>query len=261
MATGLLVKFQAMKPETPSLTRLFREERFYVLFGLFALIAISWAWLFLWKMPSNGEVFSLSNYLAMFLMWAVMMVAMMVPSALPMILFYSGAVKKAERDGGNLAPLSIFVLGYIIIWTMFSAWAAFLQIFFQVMGVVNEMMVGTRPLILGGFLVLAGLYQISPLKDTCLRFCQHPVMFITRHWKTGTGGALRMGLIHGGYCVGCCWALMILLFVGGVMNLLWVAALAIFVLLEKILPLPRRWPLISGGLMIIAGLVLGFQLV
>jgi len=223
-----------MPPETPSLLRLFREERFYVLIGLFGLIVLSWAYLFLWKMPMGKETFTLSNYLIMFLMWAVMMVAMMVPSALPMILLYSHSVKKAERDGGNLAPLSIFVLGYVIIWTLFSAAAAFLQLFLQKQGMVNKMMVGTEPWLIGGLLIIAGAYQMSPLKDTCLRFCQHPVMFITRHWKTGTVGALRMGFIHGGYCVGCCWALMILLFVGGVMNLLWVAGLAIFVLLEKV---------------------------
>lgn len=188
------------------------------------------------------------------------MVAMMVPSALPMILFYSGAVKKAKRDGGNLAPLSVFVLGYVIVWTLFSAGASFLQLILQTLGAINKMMVGTSPWAMGGLLIIAGLYQLSPLKDQCLKFCSHPVMFITKHWKTGTFGALHMGLIHGGYCVGCCWALMILLFVGGVMNLLWVAAIAIFVLLEKILPLPRRWPIISGVIIIIAGLGLGFGL-
>ena len=101
---------------------------------------------------------------------------------------------------------------------------------------------------------------MSPLKDTCLRFCQHPVMFIAKHWRTGTGGAIRMGVIHGGYCVGCCWALMILLFVGGVMNLLWVAAIAIYVLLEKMAPLPKRWPQVSGAVLIAGGLVTGLQI-
>lgn len=212
-------------------------------------------------MPLAEVVWSLPNYLTMFAMWAIMMVAMMVPSALPMILFYSGAVKKAKADGGHLAPLSVFVLGYIIVWSLFSAGAALLQLILQNLGMVNKMMVGTNLWAMGGLLVVAGAYQMSPLKEQCLKFCSHPVMFISKHWKTGTGGALRMGIIHGGYCVGCCWALMILLFVGGVMNLLWVAALAIFVLLEKVLPLPRRWPMISGVLMIMAGLVLGFQLI
>ncbi|MCH8323159.1 MAG: DUF2182 domain-containing protein, partial [Proteobacteria bacterium] len=199
--------------------------------------------------------------LTMFAMWAIMMVAMMVPSALPMILIYSHSVKKAKRDGGHLAPLSVFVLGYVIIWTLFSAGAALLQLVLQNLGMVNKMMVSASIWLTGGLLVLAGLYQMSPLKDTCLRFCQHPVMFIAKHWRTGTGGAIRMGVIHGGYCVGCCWALMILLFVGGVMNLLWVAAIAIYVLLEKMAPLPKRWPQISGALLIIAGgLVTGLQI-
>ncbi len=209
----------------------------------------------------GGDIWSLSNYLTMFIMWAIMMVAMMVPSALPMILLYSGSVRKAKRDGGTLAPLSVFVLGYILIWTLFSALAALLQLVLQDLGLVNMMMEGTHAWAMGGLLIIAGAYQMSSLKNTCLRFCQHPVMFITKHWKTGTGGALRMGIIHGGYCVGCCWALMVLLFVGGVMNLLWVAGLAIFVLLEKTLPLPRRWPMISGALMFMAGLLLGFQIV
>jgi len=249
-----------VQTKTLSLVSLFREERFYVLFGLFALIGLSWVLLFFWEMPSaggvGGEIFSLPNYLTKFLMWVIMMVAMMMPSALPMILFYSGAVKKTKTDGGNLAPLSVFILGYILIWTVFSAWAAFLQIFFQVMGVVNSALEGSVPLILGGFLILTGLYQISPLKKTCLKFCQHPVMFISKHWQPGTFGGFKMGIVHGSYCVGCCWGLMMLLFVGGVMNLLWVAALAIFVLLEKILPLPRRWPMISGAFFIIAGVLL-----
>lgn len=207
----------------------------------------------------EGELWSLENYLTMFSMWAVMMVAMMVPSALPMILIYAGSVKKARRDGGNLAPLSVFVLGYIIIWTAFSAGAAFLQLFLQNLGAVNKMMVGTNAWLTGGLLIIAGLYQMSPLKNTCLRFCQHPVMFITKHWRTGTMGALRMGLIHGGYCVGCCWALMILLFVGGVMNLLWVAALAIYVLLEKVIPTPKKWGLYSGLALVLGGVYLAFS--
>ncbi len=202
-------------------------------------------------MPSNGEIFSAANYITMFGMWAVMMVAMMVPSALPMILLYAASVKKAKADGGNLAPVSVFVLGYVFIWTLFSAFAALLQLTLQDLGIVNAMIASTWAA--GGLLIIAGAYQMSPLKDQCLRFCQHPVMFIAKHWKTGTYGALRMGVIHGGYCVGCCWGLMILLFVGGVMNLLWVAAIAIYVLLEKILPLPKRWPQISGAILIIAG--------
>ncbi|MCH8172741.1 MAG: DUF2182 domain-containing protein [Proteobacteria bacterium] len=249
-----------MITEPPSLSRLFREERFYVLAGLFALVGFSWIYLFLWKMPASGEIFTLPNYLTMFAMWAIMMVAMMVPSALPMILIYSHSVKKAKRDGGSLAPLSVFVLGYVIIWALFSALAAFLQLVLQNLGMVNKMMVGTNSWMMGGLLIIAGLYQMSPLKDTCLRFCQHPVMFITKHWRTGTGGALRMGVLHGGYCVGCCWALMILLFVGGVMNLLWVAAIAIYVLLEKMAPLPKRWPRISGAVLIAGGLVTGLQI-
>ena len=226
--------------------------------GLSLLIALAWAWLALWKMPGGGEIFTLPNYLTMFAMWAIMMVAMMVPSALPMILLYSASVKKARADGGHLAPLAVFVLGYVVIWTLFSAFAALFQLTLQDIGIVNKMIVGTNPWLSGGLLILAGAYQMSALKDQCLRFCQHPVMFITKYWRTGRFGALKMGIIHGGYCVGCCWALMMLLFVGGVMNLLWVAAIAIYVLAEKILPLPQKWGIFSGTVILFTGVYVIF---
>ncbi|MEE8258908.1 MAG: DUF2182 domain-containing protein [Sphingomonadales bacterium] len=222
------------------------------------MIALAWAWLALWKMPGGGEIFTLPNFLTMFAMWAIMMVAMMVPSALPMILLYSASVKKARADGGHLAPLAVFVLGYVFIWTLFSAFAALLQLALQDIGIVNKMLVGTSPWLTGGVLILAGGYQLSPWKEQCLRFCQHPVMFIAKHWKTGTSGALRMGIIHGGYCVGCCWALMLLLFVGGVMNLLWIAAIAIYVLVEKMVPLPQKWGIFSGTVILFTGVYVIF---
>jgi len=239
--------------------RLLREERFYILFGLLALIALSWAYLVFWDMPMGAGGFTLPYFLTLFTMWAVMMVAMMVPSALPMILLYSHSVRKARTEGGNLAPLSVFVGGYVAVWTLFSAGAAFLQLTLQEFGVITPMMVGTHPWLIGGLLIVAGVYQMSPQKEVCLRFCQHPVLFITKHWRTGTWGAFQMGLRHGSFCVGCCWALMALLFVGGVMNLLWVALIAIYVLVEKILPLPQRWGQISGAVLIAGGLGFGFQ--
>jgi predicted metal-binding membrane protein len=240
---------------------LLKNERFYVLLGLGLLIVLSWAYLITWDMPMSADPsgWTAGQFFAIFAMWAVMMMAMMVPSALPMILFYSSAVKKARADGGNLAPVTVFLGGYLVVWTLFSLFAAALQWGLHQAALISPMMVSASIWLTSGLLVMAGLYQMSPLKDGCLRYCSNPVQFITRHWRTGTSGALKMGLRHGGYCVGCCWALMILLFVGGVMNLLWVAVLAIFVLLEKILPLPRRWPQISGALLIAGGLVFGFK--
>ena len=226
--------------------------------GLGLLIALAWAWLALWKMPGGGEIFTLPNFLTMFAMWAIMMVAMMVPSALPMILLYSASVKKARADGGHLAPLAVFVLGYVVIWTLFSAFAALFQLTLQDIGIVNKMIVGTNPWLTGGLLIIAGGYQLSPWKDQCLRFCQHPVMFITKYWRTGRFGALKMGILHGGYCVGCCWALMLLLFVGGVMNLLWIAAIAIYVLVEKMVPLPQKWGIFSGTVILFTGVYVIF---
>ena len=246
-----------MKFEDIPLTRLLREERFYILFGLAGLIALSWAYLVFWDMPMSLQAWAWPHFAMMFTMWAVMMVAMMVPSAMPMILLYSHATRKAKTDGGNLAPLFVFISGYIVAWTGFSLLAATLHGLFETAGIVTPMMISSHPWLTGGLLILAGIYQMSPLKDTCLVYCSHPVQFISKYWRTGTWGVFRMGLHHGLFCVGCCWALMMLLFVGGVMNLLWVAALAIFVLLEKVLPLPKRWGVISGGVLILAGLYLG----
>ena len=246
-----------MKFEAIPLARLLREERVYILFGLAGLVALSWAYLVFWDMPMRPQAWAWQYFLVMFAMWAVMMVAMMVPSAMPMILLYSHAVRKARADGGNLAPLAVFIAGYIVAWTGFSLLAAGLHVWLEAQGAVSPMMVASRPWLTGGLLILAGVYQMSPFKDTCLVYCSHPVRFISKYWRTGTWGVFRMGLFHGLFCVGCCWALMLLLFAGGVMNLLWVAALAAFVLLEKVLPLPKRWGVISGGVLILAGLYFG----
>ena len=246
--------------ENPFL-RLLREERFYILFGLLALIALSWTYLIAWDMPMMAAPahWTGGHFLALFIMWAVMMVAMMVPSALPMILLYSGSVKKAQAEGGSLAPVAVFLGGYLVVWTLFSFFAAALQWGLHQAALLSPMMVSASAWLTSGLLVMAGLYQMSPQKEVCLRFCQHPVLFITKHWRTGHLGALRMGFLHGGFCVGCCWALMALLFAGGVMNLLWVALIAIYVLVEKILPLPLRWGQISGAVLIAGGLGFGFQ--
>ncbi len=195
----------------------------------------------------------------MFLMWAVMMVAMMLPSASPMILLYQRiAHQKMSRP--RLA-VSLFTSGYLLIWTGFSAAATALQWALRETGLVSDMMVSSSGLLSGTLLIAAGLYQLSDWKETCLEQCQAPFTFIMQHWRGGLAGALKMGLQHGAFCLGCCWLLMTLLFVGGVMNLLWIALLALFVLVEKLLPgiwlarvtalvlvVAGGWQLWSGGL-------------
>jgi predicted metal-binding membrane protein len=194
-----------------------------------------------------------SDFFFIFLMWAIMMVGMMVPTAIPMTLVYGAVVRKAARQGTVVAPTLVFVAGYLAVWTLFSLGAALAQWGLDRAALLSPMMVTTSPVIGAGLLIAAGLYQMTPLKRACLSHCRSPAHFISTHWRPHAAGAFRMGLEHGTYCLGCCWLLMGLLFVVGVMNLLWIAAIAVFVLLEKIIPhetLPAR---IGGLTMILIG--------
>jgi predicted metal-binding membrane protein len=193
----------------------------------------------------------------MFFMWWIMMVAMMLPSAAPMILLHAMVNRKARaRTGepGNPWPTASFTLGYLLSWAAFSVIAAALQWTFEEAGLLSPMMMnGTSTLLAGTILVLAGLYQLTPIKQACLKHCRGPISFLSHHWRPGSGGALVMGLHHGAYCLGCCWGLMAILFFGGIMNLYWITGLALIVLLEKLLPLGRRLSLITGGLLLVWG--------
>ena len=181
--------------------------------------------------------------LAVFVMWAVMMVAMMLPSALPAILLF-GAVaagRGSQRPGGApLARLSVFAAGYVAVWTAFSAAATLGQAALASAGWLTAMMSSASVWLSALVLAVAGAYQWLPVKDACLRFCRSPLELFLFRFRPGAGGAFAMGAEHGVYCVGCCWALMLVLFAAGVMNLLWVALLAGLVLLEKVLP-GGRW--------------------
>jgi predicted metal-binding membrane protein len=186
-------------------------------------------------------------------MWAVMMVAMMVPTAAPMTLMYAAVARKAAAQHNPLAPTSVFVTGYIVMWTIFSLVATTAQYALDRAALLSPMMVSTSAAFGAALLIAAGVYQLTPLKNACLRNCRTPARFLSRYWRTGTLGAFRMGLTLGAYCVGCCWILMGLLFVGGVMNLLWIAAIAIFILLEKTLPFGDVSGRIAGVAMILVG--------
>lgn len=172
----------------------------------------------------------------MFFMWWVMMIAMMLPSAAPMILVFATVNRKQRDTGRPYVATGIFAFGYLAAWAAFSLVAVILQWAFELTGLLSPMLVATN-VIFGGFLLLAaGIYQLTPIKHACLRRCRSPLEFLSAHWQRGAGGALRMGLLHGAVCVGCCWFLMGLMFFGGVMNLYWIAGLALFVLLEKTVP-------------------------
>ncbi|WP_048648358.1 DUF2182 domain-containing protein [Nitratireductor soli] len=205
-----------------------------------------------------------ADFTFMLVMWAVMMVGMMTPSAAPMILLYARVGRQAAADGRPFAATGFFAGGYLLAWVGFSLLATIGQ-WALVRGLLlTPMMASASAAFSGLVLVAAGLFQWTPLKEACLRQCQAPLAFIQRHggFRRDPAGALAIGLRHGFYCIGCCWALMALLFVGGVMNVLWIAAIAIFVLAEKVLP--AGWPVsrLAGAALVAAGLwVLGGQMV
>jgi predicted metal-binding membrane protein len=172
-------------------------------------------------------------------MWGAMMVAMMTPSAAPAVLLYARVHRHAAaRDqAAGLAPSGVFAAGYLLVWLAFSLAATAAQWGLQAAGLVSSAMIGSQNRWLsGGLLIAAGLYQLSPLQAVCLSHCRSPAEFLSRQWRPGRFGALRLGVLHGAYCVGCCWVLMLLLFVGGVMNLAWIAGLTLVVLAQKLLP-------------------------
>ncbi|MFZ3315126.1 MAG: DUF2182 domain-containing protein [Mycobacterium sp.] len=186
-------------------------------------------------------------------MWAVMMVAMMAPTAAPMTLLYAAVARKAAAGHNPLAPTFVFVTGYIAMWTIFSLVATIAQRALDQAALLAPMMVSRSAGFGAALLISAGVYQLTPLKNACLRNCRTPAHFLSRYWRAGNLGAFRMGLRLGVYCVGCCWILMGLLFVGGVMNLLWIAAIAIFILLEKTIPFGEVGGRIAGVVTILVG--------
>jgi predicted metal-binding membrane protein len=189
-------------------------------------------------------------------MWVVMMAGMMLPSAAPTVLLYGAMVRKHAERGTVLPAVWIFVSGYLMVWAGFSLAAALLQAALEQAGLLTPMMASGSNRLNAVLLVAAGIYQMTPLKDLCLSKCRNPVQFFMTHWRPGTAGALRMGITQGAYCLGCCWMLMLLLFAVGVMNLAWVALIAAFVFLEKLLPGGRLTSRLAGAALIVVGLTI-----
>lgn len=201
-------------------------------------------------MPHSSH-WSLASVLAIWTMWAVMMAAMMLPSALPMVLtFVDLSGRSAEPARGRS-----FVAAYLLVWLAFSAGATAVQWALQALGWINLMIVSTSLVLTALLLLLAGVYQFSRLKQVCLSGCRTPIGFLLGEWRAGQCGAFVMGLRHGLLCVGCCWAMMALLFVGGVMNLAWIAALSMAVAIEKLAPGGERLASALGLGLIAAGLI------
>ena len=192
--------------------------------------------------------------LLIFLMWAVMMVGMMLPSAAPTLLLFATVLRKSDPQNAPVARTYVFAGGYLLAWTAFSLAATLLQWMLAETALLSPMMMTTSPMLGAAILVAAGIYQWTSLKQSCLKRCRSPAEFLSRQWRPGLAGALRMGVWHGSYCVGCCWALMLLLFFGGVMSLTWIAAITIFVLIEKLAPIGAQGGRLSGALLLMAGL-------
>lgn len=227
---------------------LIQRDRLWVALGLVAAIALSWIYLVREATAMVAEArmhaamgmasmtmraWNASDWLALFVMCAVMMVGMMLPSAAPVIMLVLGAYRLRRDVHSRLASVA-FIGGYLTVWRMFGAIAALGQLALHRAAVLSEDMRLHSAVVSGVLLVVAGVYQWLPLKNRCLVQCQAPLAFLTQHWRAGVGGGFSMGVRPGTFCVGCCWLLMTLLFVLGVMNLVWIAALAAIVLLEKL---------------------------
>jgi predicted metal-binding membrane protein len=229
-------------PVDSTLEAVVKRDHLVVVATLVVIMALSWGYLLagtgmgMADMAMTPAIWTPGYAVLMFLMWWIMMVAMMLPSAAPMILVFATINRKQRETDHPHVDTSIFVLGYLAAWAGISLVAVILQWAFERAGILSPMLVATN-MVFGGILLLAaGIYQLTPIKHACLRHCRSPLAFLSTHWRREVRGALRMGLLHGAFCVGCCWFLMGLLFFGGVMNLYWIAGIALFVLLEKTVP-------------------------
>jgi predicted metal-binding membrane protein len=190
----------------------------------------------------------------LFAMWAVMMIGMMLPSATPALFSYASVIRSGPQNERALVHVNAFAAGYLVIWTGFSLVATVLQLSLAHWLLLSPMMEARTRWFAGALLLIAGVYQFTPFKRSCLECCHSPAASIARQRKHGIGGGFRLGLAQGLSCVGCCWALMLLLFVGGVMNLWWIGALTIFVLLEKLVPFGVQVSRLSGVMIVGMGL-------
>jgi predicted metal-binding membrane protein len=227
---------------------------------------VSWAYLLMLAaapamdhsaMAAQLGRWSAGDFLLMLLMWTAMMVGMMTPSVAPMILIYARVARQASARGTPFAPAGWFAGGYFLAWAGFALLATVSQWGLEQALLLSPAMASASPLLGAALLIAAGIYQWTPLKYACLTQCQSPLLFIQNHggFKPGRAGSSALGLRHGAFCIGCCWALMALLFVGGVMNLLWIAAIGALVLAEKLVP-GRLLQRASGIALIAAGMLL-----
>ncbi len=237
-----------------------RRDKLVVIGALVVIIALSWAYLLAGAgMGMSGlEMTRMSQHeltdnvdhatmmhpavwtpgyaVLMFCMWWIMMIAMMLPSAAPLMLVFATVIRRQCATGRPHVATAIFAFGYLAAWAGYSLAGVLLQWVFERIGILSPMLVLSNDLFVVFLLLAAGLYQLTPIKRACLRYCRSPLDFLNSRWRSGAAGALLMGFSQGATCVGCCWFLMALMFVGGLMNLYWIAGLALLVLLEKVIP-------------------------
>jgi predicted metal-binding membrane protein len=240
---------------------LLRREQAPVVAALLLVLMASWA--YLWTgagtmtqmgdmlMPMSSGPWTAAHATVMLTMWVVMMMAMMLPSAMPMILLYASIARGYRAKGQDVGSVAVFVSAYALVWATFSVAATALQFALERLAVLSPMMALSSTAVAGALLIAAGVYQWTPWKQACLRHCRSPLEFVLTQWRAGIWGAFEMGLRHGAYCLGCCWMLMLLLFVGGIMSLGWIAGLALLVLVEKLAPL-EGWSSRGVGLVLVA---------
>ena len=252
-----------------------KRDRLAVVVALGFVVALSWIYVlagagmnlsaFETTGTSSGEgsmgmmipaVWDLDYAGLMFVMWWVMMIAMMLPSATPMVLLFAAMNRKQKESGNPYVPTTFFASAYLIVWASFSIVAVALQWGLETTALLSPKLMSANVILSAGLLIAAGIYQLTPLKQACLKHCRSPLQFVLTRWRSGPGGAFRMGIEHGAYCVGCCWFLMGLLFFGGVMNLYWIGGIAVFVLLEKTIPVGHWMSHVVGvALMIWGGVI------
>jgi predicted metal-binding membrane protein len=252
--------------EAAALERLLKRDRTITAVGLAAIASLAWLYTIMVASMSGGGIADTASHMAMpqdqpwrgidfllmFAMWMVMMVAMMVPSAAPMVLVFANASRKRREAQEPYLHISLFAGAYLVVWAGFAAIATLANWALHRRGLLTSMMGSALPLWGAAILIAAGLYQFTPLKLACLNKCRSPLAFLMSEWREGRVGAFVMGLRHGVFCLLCCWALMVLLFVLGVMNLAWIALLAAFALIEK---LATRGPWLSraSGVILLGG--------
>lgn len=239
-----------------SVERLLHKDRRVVLALLIAVTLASWTYL-LAGAGMDMSAMETTNWspgyaVVMFFMWWIMMIAMMLPGATPMILLFASVNRRQREQGNPYVPTTLFTASYLLAWAGFSLVATALHWTILQAGLLAHMAI-TSEFLGAGILITAGAYQLTPLKQACLRHCRMPAMYIATHWRSGPRGAFIMGLQHGAFCLGCCWVLMLLLFVGGVMNLYWIAGLAIYVVFEKTIPAGNWLDYTLGVALIVAG--------